>query len=1244
MSVITIIFISLHSLFLFLLPIYPAYTFTRIAKADIRTSFDTGSQITINLPLGGGTNTTSFKVPKYANVSSASFEISSLDIQGSYPEQPSVSIGEEGNIIWQFAGANLSRFGSQTRFTDGQSQASLSFIQNSSAPQSTEFLQPQGVISSASLAIQHNGTTPYNLSFKVGQSEVWRREWNKFRPLSPFPSPTATSVKKVSVAELTGDTYRDIIFITADGKLYFTPNSGVRPEDFCGPGNTIPKDNGSGIPPLGVPTAIYNGSSYFIFDFAAKDMDGDGDNDIVAVSNNKKIVMFRNDGQSWFTIELSTAPVQYLTITAPAAPADTKVFIGSQDGKLSAVSYDNNQQSLTIFTTIQASANLIVDTAAGYLEGEGDGYEDVAFIMSNSQVMYSFWDDFNNTFRPAQNLSGIPFVNTQNLAITLMKFDSDERPDIVFTRDNLLYVSFWRSGNIFSTVGTSPFNTPDNIVDIAHADIDNDSSDDILLLTASGKLYVLDNEAGSINKYDVYQADSSEGCSVGIVDIDRNGYMDVVTGGGKGISILKHQGGAFEITISGWGQILQSYLATLSPFYTDEFNTTFFRCKLNFSNPFSDTVRVHSLNITYIPSLRTIDFASSANSYVRSHRQDAGEDGMISIPVIVKASSAGTITLSNLVVKYAIEEPLFSYIDYPHAGSSFTADTTINLRAHSNKDDAIGLSLNYTWLIGNTPVAYGRNASLNLEPGTWNIRLKVTASPGDAQNTTEVSVVVTEVPKAILKVKTVNKSLDDVKVGDLLRISAIVENKGNRDATDVMVRFTDKATGNTIETKTIPSIPIGNESSAVITWKAEKGTKTIAVYIINGTYQVVLQPSSNENILEFTVHDPTEEEKLPRWAYYLIAGIIIIVVLGTVLVVFNIVRGIRKKKKKEEKLKSELKGPSALDKFLEYNRSTGLAHLADQPPPQMARPMTRAPSQLTSKEEEEEEKLPEDPFKSSFKLGESLDFEDGVPVSGEMTLKTFDLPSAADEEEKPAVAESTAPASAELPPPPQPDKKERKRPAIIPKKESESNTSSSPPPPSSSSSSPVLTPSRKKPSILKEEPPVGPSASLPPPPQAGTAPAPPATPQPPESPQPASTSPASPPAPPAGALKVKSKRASVCTSCKEPLPSGKEGRCERCELEGLLLARTESVTALKNRGENVDSIVPLLLDVRNAIGGGDYPKAHKALKDIDAIISGMNALKQSPTPAQGPLKCPVCGETVEKSWDVCPYCSANLKK
>ena len=265
----------------------------------------------------------------------------------------------------------------------------------------------------------------------------------------------------------------------------------------------------------------------------AEDLDGDGDQDILAGGYGSNISWYENtDGLASF------GPVQFFPATAAG---DSSVFAADLDGDgdpdalrtsdcNNKLEWFENTDGLGTFGSEQplVSSAPAARTAPGVdLDGDGDPDVLVASLSDNKIAWYENADGLG-TFGTQKVVTTVAFGIESVVAGDL---DGDGDPDLV---SGYLNEAAWYE----NTDGLGTFGPPvvlpvaaTRVIEVATADLDGDGDQDVLAMCASpNKLVWLENTdgLGSFGPEQAIVASAPSSGSVFAVDMDDDGDQDVL--------------------------------------------------------------------------------------------------------------------------------------------------------------------------------------------------------------------------------------------------------------------------------------------------------------------------------------------------------------------------------------------------------------------------------------------------------------------------------------------------------------------------------------------------------------------------------------------------------------------------------------------------------------------------------------------------------------------------------------------
>ncbi len=219
---------------------------------------------------GNGTSfidtTTYFDIPLgHGSVLDAAFNITVLENNGNYPLNPSVDVGLDGDIDWEFKGTGYSKMGSQSLFSDNTEKKTLTFNTPGTNSYAAKIKMPMGA---------EVNTAEINLTGRMSEPE--------FKETNFEGDPGMEDANYIDIGDFNGDGWNDTV-VTSDrkGKLVWYKNDGTPETD-----QWVSFD---------IDTSLPNAWDVFV-----ADIDDDGDHDVVATARNL------NSGVYWYENHNST--------------------------------------------------------------------------------------------------------------------------------------------------------------------------------------------------------------------------------------------------------------------------------------------------------------------------------------------------------------------------------------------------------------------------------------------------------------------------------------------------------------------------------------------------------------------------------------------------------------------------------------------------------------------------------------------------------------------------------------------------------------------------------------------------------------------------------------------------------------------------------------------------------------------------------------------------------------------------
>lgn len=298
------------------------------------------------------------------------------------------------------------------------------------------------------------------------------------------------------------------------------------------------------------------------------DINGDGKLDLVSSSSAAaQIRVYLGSGDGTFS------PASPATLATSYSSAQLAVGDFNGDGKQDVAALSNNAGGLTtiqIFSNVNGSLTLTDTKATGGQFGfsspsvsdlNNDGRSDI--VLSNlGGAVVSYLGQSGGTL--GSSLSTLTTVT--NATTTLGDLNGDGIPDLIATDPSDLYnsVLYFGLGNgKFSTSGRTISN---DSVSTRIADLDRDGRNDIVLEDSSGNLQFLKGDgSGGFTQ-------SSLGITLGtlafsILDVDGDGYLDIASADTATLSVFRGRGnGIFDNAITS------AFTGVLGEYSSGDFN------------------------------------------------------------------------------------------------------------------------------------------------------------------------------------------------------------------------------------------------------------------------------------------------------------------------------------------------------------------------------------------------------------------------------------------------------------------------------------------------------------------------------------------------------------------------------------------------------------------------------------------------------------------------------------------------
>ncbi len=268
----------------------------------------------------------------------------------------------------------------------------------------------------------------------------------------------------------------------------------------------------------------------------ASDIDNDGDIDILALSpSSNQIVWFENlDGNGTFGNKNIINNTQDVPKTVLSSDID-----GDGDNDVIACSrYDN---TIAWYENVGGQGNFsgmniitsTADTAIGMDVADIDGDGDMDVVSDSSSIVNtpSWYRNMNGE----GTFGGEHIITSENFGLMFVlatDLDGDNDNDIVSVEFGGNTIAWFENLNGFGTFGTKQIITTEvlqpSVVDVG--DIDNDGDNDIVSISVNdGKVaWYKNNGTGNFGEQKLIDSNLIKGIVLSLSDVDGDGYLDIV--------------------------------------------------------------------------------------------------------------------------------------------------------------------------------------------------------------------------------------------------------------------------------------------------------------------------------------------------------------------------------------------------------------------------------------------------------------------------------------------------------------------------------------------------------------------------------------------------------------------------------------------------------------------------------------------------------------------------------------------
>ncbi|MCU7815842.1 MAG: DUF4347 domain-containing protein, partial [Candidatus Thiodiazotropha sp. (ex Rostrolucina anterorostrata)] len=268
------------------------------------------------------------------------------------------------------------------------------------------------------------------------------------------------------------------------------------------------------------------GPGITILDMTTADIDGDGDMDIISVSNSTDAVAWHeNDGSQGFTTHnITTAADGVISVTVADldGDGDLDILSASQDDHKIAWYENDGSENFTAHTITTAATGA---SSVAVADMDGDGDLDVLSTSESGNSIDWYRNDGSENFT-AVNIAS---ANSPN-SVTIADLDGDGDQDVLvaaYLDDTVVWYQNDGSGNFTTHTITT---TADGAHSVTVADLDGDGDLDVLSASEYDDTVAWYENDGSANFTAHTITTTADGAnSVAVADLDGDGDPDVLS-------------------------------------------------------------------------------------------------------------------------------------------------------------------------------------------------------------------------------------------------------------------------------------------------------------------------------------------------------------------------------------------------------------------------------------------------------------------------------------------------------------------------------------------------------------------------------------------------------------------------------------------------------------------------------------------------------------------------------------------